>query len=376
MFYFTFLFVLCCTLAEFHMALGASIDKTDGSTIQAIFSMFRHGDRSPIYFWPNDPYLNYKWPGGFGSLSDKGVGQLYNLGRNLKHRYGHLLPVDGRYSQDNMLVKSSYSERCIMSGLSLLAGFMPPNSNPLPIKWQPIPITTIPQYDDELLSQYRPCKKYDKLYEDLLVNAPADLMKLEQENEDVFKLAEQSGRKNIKYTDIGEFYDTLKIYKDNGLNLPEWAKEIFPEKMRPFAERTYSVYTETPYMKKVKGGAFITEVYKKMVSKQAKTLSPERKMFLYASHDSTIIGILNALDILDQAARLPDYAAMLVFELHTNKALENDLEVKIVYYSNSAIVEPKELHLPSCSSPCSLTKFGEAVNDLLIDDYDKLCENV
>lgn len=75
---------------------------------------------------------------------------MYNLGKNLRQRYYKLLPENSLYTKENMHVLSSYRERCIMSALSFLAGFMPPleNRHKLPIPWQPIPISSLPREQD------------------------------------------------------------------------------------------------------------------------------------------------------------------------------------------------------------------------------------
>lgn len=112
----------------------------------------RHGDRSPTEVYPNDPHKDHKWRGGLGALSLRGSRQMYDLGTNLRTRYYRLLPTDGYYTKDIIYVSSSYAERCIMSAQSFLAGFMPPldNMNPLPIKWQPIPINSMPRDRDNV----------------------------------------------------------------------------------------------------------------------------------------------------------------------------------------------------------------------------------
>lgn len=77
---------------------------------------------------------------------------MYTLGATLRKRYGRLLPSDGAYTHEKIEVMSSRVERAQMSGLSFLAGFMPPlsDSNPLPIQWQPIPMHTISRRMDNV----------------------------------------------------------------------------------------------------------------------------------------------------------------------------------------------------------------------------------
>lgn len=49
-------------------------------------------------------------------------------------------------------------------------------------------------------------------------------------------------------------YNILEIESASGLTLPEWTESVFPQKMLPVAERSLALLTETPFMKKAKGG--------------------------------------------------------------------------------------------------------------------------
>lgn len=51
-----------------------------------------------------------------------------------------------------------------------------------------------------------------------------------------------------------QLYNVLSIYRSNGLELEEWTKSIFPEKLLPIAERHLALLTETDFMKQIKGG--------------------------------------------------------------------------------------------------------------------------
>lgn len=53
--------------------------------------------------------------------------------------------------------------------------------------------------------------------------------------------------------------------------------------------------------------------------------------------------------------------------------LLNNFAFQIVYYFNSEDKFPKELRIPNCDSPCSLTNFGRSIEHLLVDDYDEIC---
>lgn len=192
-------------------------------------------------------------------------------------------------------------------------------------------------------------------------------------------------------------YTTLKTEEEVSLTLPDWTENIYPDEMRPLVERSYALFTETHLMKRIKGGAFLTEIIKKMQNKRKRNLSPDRKIFLYSAHDVTLVNVMNSLGILDQTAKLPEYASALVFELHHSKSFsDGDFEVKVqldiynfenvksneyfifaqlVYYFNSDDKFPKELSIPNCDAPCSLTQFRASLEPLLLDNYDESCEN-
>lgn len=119
---------------------------------------------------------------------------MFNIGVLLRSRYEHLLPPDGLYSKNDMHVVSSNLERCLMSVQSLLAGLMPPleNDNPLPLHWQPIPVSIIPADRDYVSTEHfgyfsifcdylsftqilyqdeAPCPKYDQIYNKFLYDS-------------------------------------------------------------------------------------------------------------------------------------------------------------------------------------------------------------
>lgn len=107
--------------------------------------MHRHGDRSPVKSYKNDPYINCTWRGGLGALTPKGAARMYTLGTNLRSRYLSLLPPDGVYASDKLQVDSKSLERCLMSAQCVMAGLLPPppSQNGLPILWQPVAIHAV-----------------------------------------------------------------------------------------------------------------------------------------------------------------------------------------------------------------------------------------
>ena len=66
---------------------------------QTDFKIWRHGDRTPTGFYPNDPYADpSNWPVDAGELTNTGKLQQYQLGQWLRARFGNIL-LDDDYSE-------------------------------------------------------------------------------------------------------------------------------------------------------------------------------------------------------------------------------------------------------------------------------------
>lgn len=279
-----------------------------------------------------------------------------------------------------MLVHSSAAERCLMSAAAMLAGLMPPLEvrHQLPLAWQPVPITSVPRTDDALLAQKRPCPRYDAALLRLWSNDTTDeLRDLQAANQPLFAyLTKHSGVNVTHIRHVETLYNTLGVQQANGLQLPAWTESVFPDRMRPLAERTLRTYTELPYMRRMRGGALLTVWLDAMLAKRARRLQPDRAVFVYAAHDVTIINMSVALGVLERTAVWPDYAAALVLELHHSVLYQDDMEVQLVYYLNGEDKLPKAVQMPGCAEPCSLTQFARWLEPVLVRDYDELCAMV
>lgn len=62
-------------------------------------------------------------------------------------------------------------------------------------------------------------------------------------------------------------------------------------------------------------GPLLKNILYKYTLKANNKLKPKnRKLYLYAGHDSTVVHLLNALDVWDE--QIPDYNILLLMELH------------------------------------------------------------
>ncbi|XP_061395192.1 prostatic acid phosphatase-like [Musca vetustissima] len=150
-----------------------------------------------------------------------------------------------------------------------------------------------------------------------------------------------------------------------GLELPEWTKQYFPDKLQYLAEKSYIYNAYTREMQKIKAGPFLTKMFNEMKNKSQNALKPDgRKMFIYNGHDSTVVNIMQALQIWKR--QLPRYSSMTMFELHKNK--ESGKYYVEIYFRNNPKDYQLPLTVPGCDFQCPLEKLIELSADVLIDN--------
>ncbi|XP_022094023.1 lysosomal acid phosphatase-like, partial [Acanthaster planci] len=136
-------------------------------TRQLVNLLYRHGDRTPINIYPSDPHRADTWPEGLGQLTTLGMEMHYKLGQWLRNRYIDSEFLNATYNRDSVHVRSTDSDRTLMSAESDLAGFYPPQGSQIwkpGFDWMPIPVHTIPLDEDYLLkTNGPPCPVYDEL---------------------------------------------------------------------------------------------------------------------------------------------------------------------------------------------------------------------
>lgn len=110
------------------------------------------------------------------------------------------------------------SDRSLMSALCLVAGLFPPEDDQLWIEnlqWTPIPIHTIPQNQDYILSVMKPCDRFD--YEMALYTKTTAYTGLLDEYKTFIRYLEvNSGKKLNRLVDILKLCDTLNVERSRG----------------------------------------------------------------------------------------------------------------------------------------------------------------
>eukprot|EP00102_Acyrthosiphon_pisum_P024233 XP_016661443.1 PREDICTED: prostatic acid phosphatase-like isoform X1 [Acyrthosiphon pisum] len=339
--------------------------------------LYRHGDRSIERTYTNDPYANKSyWPMGFGQLTPSGIEKQFKLGKWLRKRYSEWLPEV--YSAEDVYVRSSDYDRTIMSAQANLAGLYPlvgPRDwNMEPGKHiQLVPIHTVPKSMDNLLLMSESCPLYSQEL-DKVVN-DFEVQKFYAQFSSALKYMEKNsnlemGKKTvIKSTTL--LYDALLVESQFNYILPKWTKSIFPEPLLTIAKENEELATHTNTLKRLKTGPLLNEVVTHMYEKKNGTLSPNRMLWVYSAHDTTMVNLLNAFELYEHL--LVPYAAVLMIELRLNTTGNY---VVTISYRNTSNREPYLLHVPGCDSvACELDIFIDVLRPLISVDWDVECKS-
>lgn len=290
----------------------------------------------------------------------------YNLGKYLRQRYSGFLSET--YDENDIYVRSSDVDRTLMSAMSNLAGLYPPKGdqewNP-DLEWQPIPVHTMPQEEDNVISSHCKCPKYEQLKDNVFEDPR--LKSIQSQNQWLFDyLTKHTGQNVTDLWDIDYLFDTLYIESVYNKTLPEWTKKVYPRSMQPLKDLSFKLSTWTPEMKRLRAGPLIQSLldhFQGFIQSQH-----ARKMLMYSGHDTTLSCLLNALEMFDPPIG-PPYASLIMVELHKKR---NEYFVQFSY-RNETQRDPYELTLPGCSTLCPLEKFESLTRHLRPENWKEEC---
>lgn len=270
-----------------------------------------------------------------------------------------------------MMVRSTDVDRTIMSALANLAGFYPPKSrdswNDEITNWQPIPVHSVPEKMDKLIACKKSCPVYE--YELKKLHKTPEFKALNKKNRPLYNyLTEKTGKKVDSFMSVQFIYNNLFIEEINNFTLPEWTKEVYPDKMIDISGFSFAVGTYTRLLARLKSGPLLKDILHHYKNKTEKVLSPNRNLWLYSAHDTTVASMLNTLGVFESIGyHCPPYRSAILFEL----VQLNDKFYVQVFYKNST--EPTLLDLPNCGKLCPLHKMFEIYRDVLPANWDEEC---
>ncbi|XP_077347644.1 prostatic acid phosphatase-like isoform X5 [Lithobates pipiens] len=308
--------------------------------LKLVIVVFRHGDRSSGETYPNDKYKEDSWPDGYGQLTQLGMEQHFELGQYLRKRYTGFL--NETYNRHEVFVRSTDVDRTLMSVQANLAGLFPPTGRQVwnaSIAWQPIPVHTIPQSQDNMLFiSTDSCPRFAQL---------------------------------VNETSTTEVFNELRkpYVKVHNFTLPTWATDTVLENLLRLSEISMAAYFgiyKQHEKSKLMGGVLVKAILENIT--QALTPSSKQKLIMYSAHDATIAALQTALNVTN--GKIPPYASCHFFEIYQIGIESYTIEM---YYRNDSSAEPYPIALPDCSQSCSLKRFTELTSSIIPGDWRKEC---
>ncbi|XP_053601206.1 prostatic acid phosphatase-like isoform X2 [Plodia interpunctella] len=258
----------------------------------------------------------------------------------------------------------------MMSAYTFLAGLYPPTEKQMwhpELLWQPIPVHSLPRELDNIVAATKKCKRFTEMYEEL--KAEKDMEPRFTELFDYLsKYTNQSMRSVL---DVDFLYSSMLAQQDAGLKLPEWTKNVFPNKMRTPFMLSLALLSYNETLLRLQVGPLLGEI-RQHFKEMAVHEDFERSLYLYSGHDVNVVALWRALGF--QELLEPEYGASVVLELHEEVEQESFF-VKAFYRNNTKVEVPMELRLPFCDDPCPLTMFVKHLDKLIPDDWDAECQN-
>uniref|UniRef100_V5GHM2 acid phosphatase n=1 Tax=Anoplophora glabripennis TaxID=217634 RepID=V5GHM2_ANOGL len=278
----------------------------------SLIQVYRHGQRSPIKFYPNDPYQDISyWNVTVGQLTNTGKLQHYKLGQYTRRRYSDFIPK--YYSNEFFRVQSTVVNRTFMSAASNVAGLFPPVGYQVwnqDLQWQPIPVFPI---TDGVLIGSTTCNAYSTASSQVLTTDEYFVSALEENQDLLAYLSEHTGNNVTSLSGIFMIWDALEIEYLRGYTLPEWTESVFPEPLTSLASLTFLANSYTEELKILSTGPFFNELIEHFEGILANSTDPPYLQF--SGHDTNLAAILDSWE----RTHLPFQVLLVPFILNCDK---------------------------------------------------------
>ncbi|KAI6184726.1 Acid phosphatase [Aphelenchoides bicaudatus] len=380
-------------------------------------TLWRHGDRSPVFQIPNDPITAKNWTrsgGGFGQLSPARMAQHMRLGEKLRNRYNDF--VSKKYVDNEVYVRSTDVNRTLMSALSNMIGFYPKNSGVAgedypdvagwPAGFNFVPIHTVPEMNDPVSGVHN-CS-YEKKAFRALKTTPEYKKAVEDHRDLINKVIELTGIKKFELEDIKLVRDTLFVEKVSdipGIQMPSGFTEELFEQIDELAgivddledgigvaeKDNINFRIELP---KLTGGPLLwtmidhMELKRFCLDKKIDRTEEEEKRcryfdplryYVFSAHDTTISSLFSTFGFQESnfnETGLPHYASCVLLELYQSVEDPGEYKVSVLYWPEAHGLIDVTHWITGCNHKCTLDTFINRSQSYRIRDMEKYCDGV
>ncbi|XP_076008644.1 lysosomal acid phosphatase isoform X2 [Genypterus blacodes] len=299
--------------------------------------------------------------------------QHYELGQFLRKRYQGFL--NQSYDRHEIFVRSTDYDRTLMSAESNLAGLYPPAGqqvfNP-DLKWQPIPIHTVPQQQERLLSfPLNDCPRYDQLQKE--TEETEGYLNVTRKYQDVIELVRRkTGLNKTTVESVWSVSDTLFCERTHNMSAPEWVTADVMKKLqylKDFAfQMLFGLYKQQE-KSRLQGGLLLGAIVKNISKMAVPDPNKRHKLVMLSAHDTTVAAFQSSLNVFN--GRQPPYASCHMIELYTDET--GSAPSVSMFYRNDSKVAEYPLQLPGCVLDCPLEDFVRITKLSISDDREKEC---
>ncbi|XP_061909986.1 lysosomal acid phosphatase isoform X3 [Entelurus aequoreus] len=307
------------------------------------------------------------------AVKEEGMRQHLELGQFLRKRYKGFL--NDSYVRHEISVRSTDYDRTLMSAEANLAGLYPPTDQQVfspNLKWQPIPVHTVPKSEEKLLSfPLEDCPRYKILMDE--TEHTEEFINVTSANKDIIELVRsKTGLNKTNVESVWSVYDTLFCESRHNMSAPDWVTPSVMEKLRflkDFGFRViFGVYKQQE-KSRLQGGLLLGEIVKN-ISKAANSKQTHHlKLMMLSAHDTTVAALQASLNVFN--GRQPPYASCHMIELYKD---ENGSLSVSMFYRNDSTVAPYAVQLPDCAIDCPLEDFVKLTQLSISNDRDKECQ--